>query len=410
MKSDIDRLLRERDLDAFIVFGGEEFNAARYYLSSGANITHGTIVKARDGEALLVCSGIEYAEAQKSGLPVKTSAELGYFQRLQETENKATEATALLFGDLLREIGVQSGRVGLYGAWQVNKTIALYQLLAAQSQYEFVAESSPTVIETAMLTKDADEIARMKSVARRCNAVMQAAWDFIADLRSEGDCLLDEAGRRVTIGMVKDLVRRELMARGLEDTGMIFAQGADGGSPHSRGQADMPLQIGQAIVFDLFPREQGGGYHHDMTRTWCIGFAPPKVQTAYDMVMEAFDIAVETYGLNKPTHIMQETVQDHFEARGHATSRSDPATLCGYMHSLGHGVGIDIHEAPSLSHLARQDIFQVGNVFSIEPGLYYPERGFGLRVEDLFVIDSAGELVSLTTFRKDLVIPLRNDV
>lgn len=409
MKSDINRLMRERDLDAFIVFGGEEFNSARYYLSNGANITHGTIVKARDGEMLLVCGGIEFAEAQKSGLPVKTSAELGYSDRLKQTENKAVEATALFFGDLLREIGVQGGRIGLYGAWQVNKTIALYQLLAAQSQYEFVAEGSPTVIETAMLTKDAEEIARMKSVAQHSNEVMQAAWDYIAGLRKAGDFLLDSTGRRATIGAVKDLVRRELMARGLEDTGLIFAQGADGGSPHSRGEADMPLQLGQAIVFDLFPRELGGGYHHDMTRTWCIGFAPPEVQTAYDTVMEAFDIAVETYGLNKPTHIMQETVQDHFEAGGHATSRSDPKTLCGYMHSLGHGVGIDIHERPSISHLARKDIFQVGNVFSIEPGLYYPELGFGVRVEDLFVIDGAGELVSLTTFRKDLVIPLRDE-
>ncbi len=409
MKSDINRLLHERDLDAFIVFGGEEFNSARYYLSNGANITHGTIVIARDGETLLVCGGIEFAEAQKSGLPVKTSAELGYNDRLAETEYKAAEATALFFGDLLREIGVQSGRVGLYGAWQVNKAIALYQLLAAQSQYTFVAEGSPTVIETAMLTKDAEEIARMKSVAQRSNAVMQAAWDFIAGLRRDGDFLLDAMGRRATIGAVKDLVRRELMARGLEDTGLIFAQGADGGSPHSRGEADMPLQVGQAIVFDLFPRELGGGYHHDMTRTWCIDFAPPEVQTAYDTVMEAFDIAVEAYGLNKPTHIMQEIVQDHFEARGHATSRSDPKTLCGYMHSLGHGVGIDIHERPSISHLARKDIFQVGNVFSIEPGLYYPEPGFGVRVEDLFVIDGEGQLVSLTTFRKDLVIPLRDE-
>ncbi|MCY4146667.1 MAG: M24 family metallopeptidase [Chloroflexi bacterium] len=409
MKSDINRLMRERDLDAFIVFGGEEFNSARYYLSNGAKITHGTILKARDGEMLLVCGGIEFAEAQKSGLPVKTSAELGYNDRLKQSENSATEATALFFGDLLREIGLRSGRVGLYGAWQVNKTIALYQLLAAQSQYEFVAEGSPTVIETAMLTKDDEEIARMKSVARRCNEVMQAVWDFIASLRRSGDLLIDAAGRRATIGVVKDLARRELMARGLEDTGMIFAQGADGGSPHSRGEADMPLQIGQAIVFDLFPRELGGGYHHDMTRTWCIGFAPPAVQAAYDTVMDAFDIAVETYGLDKPTHIMQEAVQDHFEARGHATSRSAPKTLCGYMHSLGHGVGIDIHERPSISHLARKDTFQIGNVFSIEPGLYYPELGFGMRVEDLFVIDSAGELVSLTTFRKDLVIPLRDE-
>ena len=114
------------------------------------------------------------------------------------------------------------------------------------------------------------------------------------------------------------------MARGLEDTNMIFAQGRDAGFPHSRGEAEMPLTMGQAIVFDLFPRELGGGYHHDMTRTWCIGYAPPELQQDYETVMEAFDISVEAFGLNKPTHLMQEAVLDHFESKGHATTRSKP--------------------------------------------------------------------------------------
>ena len=170
----------------------------------------------------------------------------------------------------------------------------------------------------------------------------------------------------------------------------------------------MPLRLGQAIVFDLFPRELGGGYHHDMTRTWCIGYAPPEVQADYDTVMEAFDIGVEAFGLNKPTHLMQEAVLDHFESKGHATTRTDSATMEGYIHTLGHGVGIEIHERPSISHLRRDEVCQIGNVLTIEPGVYYPERGYGVRVEDLFIVDEHGELVSLTPFRKDLVIPLRH--
>ena len=83
--------------------------------------------------------------------------------------------------------------------------------------------------------------------------------------------------------------------------------------------------------------------------------------------------------------------------------------MAGYVHSLGHGVGIDIHERPSISHLRRDDICQIGNVLTIEPGLYSPERGFGVRIEDLFVVDDKGELVSLTPFHKDLVIPLKRD-
>ena len=408
MKSDFDRLMRERKLDAIIVTGGEEFNTARYYLSGGARITHGTIFKVIDKPALLVCNRMELEEARKSPLEVATDVELGFYDRYKEAEGDGVRATVLHWSDVLTRLDLRAGRIGLYGAWQVNQTIALYQALCAElGQYEFVAEAERTLIEEAMLTKDADEIARMQSVAARANAVMELAWDYIARLRRAGDYLLDAADRRVSIGDVKDLVRRELMARGLEDTDMIFAQGRDAGFPHSRGEADMPLQVGRAIVFDLFPRELGGGYHHDMTRTWCIGYAPPEVQRAYDTVMEAFDISVETFGLNKPTHLMQEAVLDYFERTGHPTTRSDPSTMEGYVHSLGHGVGIDIHERPSISHLRRDDICQVGNILTIEPGLYYPERGFGVRVEDLFVVDENGALVSLTPFRKDLVIPLQ---
>ena len=408
MKADIDRLMRERELDAIIVTGGEEFNSARYYLSNGAQITHGSIFKRRGKTALLVCSRMELEEAQKSGLDVMTDVELGYYDRLEETERDALRATALHWSDILCRLGLSGGRVGLYGAWQINKTIALYRVLLERlPDYEFVVEAKSTLIEAAMLTKDADEISRLRSVAQRANQAMAVAWEAIANLRADGDFLLNDAGERVTIGDIKDLVRRELMARGLEDTNMIFAQGRDAGFPHSRGEADMPLRLGQSIVFDLFPRELGGGYHHDMTRTWCIGYAPPEVQAAYDTVMEAFDVAVEVFGLNKPTHLMQEAVLDHFEAAGHATTRTDSGTMEGYIHSLGHGVGIEIHEGPSISHLRQDDAFQIGNVLTIEPGLYYPERGYGVRVEDLFIIDDNGELVSLTPFRKDLVIPLK---
>ena len=407
MKSDIDRLMRERQLDAIIVTGGEEFNTARYYLSDGARITHGTIFKVAGEPALLVCNRMELEEAAKARIDVLTDVELGFHERYKEAEGDSIRATVLHWSDVLLRFGLKAGRIGLYGAWQVNKTIALYEALKADlAQYEFLAEAENTLIEEAMLTKDEDEIARIRAVAARANAVMALAWGFIAGLRRDGDYLINEDRARVTIGDVKNLVRRELMARGLEDTNMIFAQGRDAGFPHSRGEADMPLRVGQTIVFDLFPRELGGGYHHDMTRTWCIGYAPPEVREAYDTVMEAFDISVEAFGLNKPTHLMQEAVLDHFEKAGHSTTRTHPSTMEGYVHSLGHGVGIDIHERPSISHLRRDEICQIGNVLTIEPGLYYPERGFGVRIEDLFVIDDKGELVSLTPFRKDLVIPV----
>ena len=103
---------------------------------------------------------------------------------------------------------------------------------------------------------------------------------------------------------------------------------------------------------------------------------------------------------------MQEAVQDFFESKGHATSRSNPKTMEGYVHGLGHGLGLIIHERPSISHILRDDVWQVGNVVTIEPGLYYPDKGIGMRIEDMFIVSEKGELISYTPFKKDLVLPL----
>ena len=87
---------------------------------------------------------------------------------------------------------------------------------------------------------------------------------------------------------------------------------------------------------------------------------------------------------------------------------SHPGTQSGYVHGLGHGVGLDIHEQPSLSHAAgNATVLQRGHVVSVEPGLYYPERGFGVRIEDTIAFTEAGELVNLTDFPYDLVVPMK---
>lgn len=409
MKSDLNRLMEARKLDAMIIVGGEEYSAVRDYLTNGSHLVKELILKKRGMEPLLIVGGMELDEARKSGLAIKTYAELGYFDMLKAAEGDPAKASVVFWGKALSTIGVDSGKVGIYGKGDLNYYIALIDMLrAAYPQYQFVGETGLTIFDEAMLTKDADEIARIKSVAQRTNAVLEATWNFIAGHRLAADETVIKAdGTPLTIGEVKRFVMRELMERGLEDTDMIFAQGRDGGYPHSRGEAGQALKAGQAIVFDLFPREMGGGYFHDVTRTWCIGYAPPEVQATYETIMTAFDIAVETYGVGKKTHLMQEAVLNYFESRGHPTSRSHPGTLEGYVHGLGHGVGLNIHERPAITHLRQDDSFMTGNVITIEPGLYYPEKGYGVRVEDSFLVTDQGELVSLTPFRKDLVIPMK---
>lgn len=406
MKSDLDQLMAERSLEAIVVTGEAHDNPPRYYLSGGAHVTGGYIIKKRGDAPVMVVNGMETEEAAKSGLRVLSQDDLGWAELMKEAEGNATKATVAFWGRLIEHFQIPPGKIGVYGAGNIHHYLELMHLLEnAYLEHDFVGEMGMTLFDQAYVTKDADEMLRIRSVAARTSAVLQETWDFIAAHRAEGDQAVAEDGTPLTIGDVKRFVRRALLDRDLEDTDMIFAQGRDGGFPHSRGEADMPLRLGQAIVFDLFPRELGGGYHHDSTRTWSIGYATPEVEQAYRQVMDAFDIAVETFRPGIAASALQEAAQDYFEKLGHPTARSQPGTSVGYVHSLGHGVGLNIHERPSLGHLSK-DTLQPGNVISIEPGLYYPEQRFGIRVEDTFYVSENGELISLTDFHKELVLPL----
>ena len=98
---------------------------------------------------------------------------------------------------------------------------------------------------------------------------------------------------------------------------------------------------------------------------------------------------------------------DYFEAKGHPTARTHPGGHDGYVHSLGHGVGLDIHEEPRLSIAPGNDtLLMPGHVVSVEPGLYYPERGFGVRIEDTIALQADGSVLNLTHFPYDLVVPM----
>lgn len=407
MKSDLDRLMTARNLQALLVFSDHDYCAARDYLTNGARVSGGLIVKPRGSAPVIIANPMEIEEAARSGLKVFYDGD--WAEVFRDLRGDRTSLKVESWEKCFDALGIQPGRIGVYGNGEVSVILELLRELGEKiGKYQFVGELGYSIFDEASTTKDADEIARIKAVSERTSDVLRATWDYIGGHRAVNDILVKDDSTPLTIGDVKRFVRRALLDRELEDTNMIFAQGRDAGFPHSRGEESMALRVGEPIVFDLFPRELGGGYHHDVTRTWCIGHASAPVQEAYEQVMEAFRIAVEAFEEpGQPAHILQDKVLDYFESQGHKTGRSHPNGIEGYVHGLGHGVGLKIHERPKMSHLLKDDKLLNGSVISIEPGLYYPERGFGVRVEDLMLIDEAGELVPLTNFPKTLVLPIR---
>ena len=410
MRSDLDRLMDEYRLDAIVVISDETPNTFRDYLTGRAK-AHGNIFKKRGEQAVIIVSGMEVDEAAKSGLRVMTYHDFDFAPLYNQFGDQPACLRRELFLNFFRKLDIR-GRVGFYGTAAVNNLLP--NLLALT---ESDLEIAPALDEDALAlfsrmyeTKDAAEIAALQDVARLTCEVVRRAWSFLSNHYASGDSIgspvVDERGEPLTIGAVRRFIQAQEAALGLEDSqGFIFAQGRDAGVPHSVGEDSDVLEVGRAIVFDIFPRG-ASGYYHDMTRTWSLGCAAEDVQAAYDDVMVAFRMVMDALRVGEPTSRYQVMVLDYFEGRGHATQRSQPGTMNGYVHSLGHGIGLNVHEAPTFGEKSKH-VLQVGNAFTVEPGLYYPERGYGVRVEDSVYIDESGAVQRLTDFPYDLVVPLR---
>jgi Xaa-Pro aminopeptidase len=159
---------------------------------------------------------------------------------------------------------------------------------------------------------------------------------------------------------------------------------------------------------DIFPGEVGGGYHADMTRTFCMGPAPAPLALLHAQTHEAYRAAAAVLAPGRPCRALQDAACDVLERHGHATRRTNEATQEGYVHNLGHGVGLSVHDPPLLGGPPTNTVLlEPGMVVTVEPGLYYPERGMGCRIEDLFYLRPDGTAENLTPFPCDLEIEPR---
>jgi Xaa-Pro aminopeptidase len=332
---------------------------------------------------------------------------------LQQADGDMLQALALRRQKILVDHGLSGGRIAVYGKTDFSQNFGInMSLMKLMPELEFVGEyRTDSVIQRAMETKDDVEIAHIRQMGAVTTTVVRLVQDYLTsrDVR-EDEVLLKEDGTPLTIADVKGKISLWLAERGAVDVeGVIFSIGRDAGVPHSVGDPKDLITLGKTIVFDIFPAEQGGGYFYDFTRTWSLGYATPEAQALYDQVNEVYNKVVENLDLNANFVDYQRMTCEYFESKGHKTQRTDKALLEGYVHSLGHGVGLNIHERPSsrLADSNSNNILKPGVVITVEPGLYYPEKGMGVRIEDTYWVRPDGKMEMLAEFPYDFVLPMQ---
>ncbi len=413
MRGDLDRLMAERKLDALMVMGNSGGNSVMNYLTGGAHLEGALIVKRRGAPVTLIHGGMERDSAAATGLAlIDRDKRYNPYELLRKHEGNRLAAYVDMYSQVIQDQGL-TGRLGIYGKMDVGEGFTLLNQLADRLDgVELVGEYGQSLFELARSTKDDTELAELAEAGRLTCQVVGEVQAFIQSHRVRDEVVMRADGEPLTIGHVKAFIRRQLQAVGMnEDHGTIFSQGRDAGVPHNSGNLAMPLRLGRSIIFDIFP-QLPSGYFHDMTRTWSLGYATDEVQQAWDQTKQVFDKVMGSLTVGQSCRSYQEMTLDFYESLGHKTVRTHPGTHEGYVHGLGHGIGLDVHEGPNFSHAAGNDtLVQPGHVVTIEPGLYYPDlpdgKGFGVRIEDAVAFNEAGELVWLTDYPYDLVVPMK---
>lgn len=267
-------------------------------------------------------------------------------------QNLWSEAANLL-NDKARKIGFEAEHTS-YALWQENKRKFSY------------AELLPTtnLVEALRLCKDEGELAIMRRAIAIADEAMEAVFKVLRPGLTEQE--------------VADELLHQIKARGASGPSFDFivASGPRGALPHGVA-SEKTLQAGEMVTIDM--GAVYNGYCSDLTRTVCLGKPTAEQQKIYGIVWQAQTAAAEQMRAGLSCQSADQVARDIITEAGYGKY---------FGHGLGHGVGMEIHEAPRVSSLGSGKL-QAGSVVSCEPGIYIPEWG-GVRIEDLLLIEESG--------------------
>ena len=384
------------DRRTLLVIGAPQHDAAAYHLS-GFLAPDPVICIRAAGKKYLAVSALEYGRAEKEA-PVD---ELLSFDELDLTRlarelQSGARAFAGATANLLQKLGAEGSPVTVSPQFGV----AYADELRARG---FNIEVDGRLFADLRRVKTQDEISHVEEVQRALEEACHHATGILEEAEIAGDGTLRWRGETLTSELLRSEIDIELLRRGCAaDEGTITAGGPQAADPHERGSG--PLKAGETIILDIFPRNQKSRYYADMTRTFVKGEPGAELRDMYGAVLEAQEMALSMIKAGVNGRDVHEKVSDILHGRGYKTGKHDqkpgePLTE-GFFHGTGHGVGLEVHEAPRLSTVDEE--LRAGDVVTVEPGLYEPGLG-GVRIEDLVVVTEDGNR-NLTNFPKEFVL------
>jgi Xaa-Pro aminopeptidase len=334
------------------------------------------------GERLMVMSDLEMDRA-RSQAAVDRVVSYSEVERAARAQGVSDPGTIDIVHGILQPAGIKKVLV------PANFSYA-YALRLQQLGYQLELKTGPLFPSRAVKTvEEVHYVEAAQRVTERAVAAAHAALRT-AEIRN-GFIWLN--GEPVTSEWIKKLINVQLMESECVAQHTIVAGGDQACDPHNEGSG--PLPADRSIIFDVFPRSAQTRYFADMSRTVVKGRPSAELKKLYQIVKDAQEEAITKIHDGADGAKIHQGICDRFEAASYQTGVVN-GRMQGYFHGTGHGVGLDIHEAPRISRTGS--LLEEGHIVTVEPGLYYPGLG-AIRIEDMVLVTKDG-CRNLTNFPK----------
>ncbi len=338
------------------------------------------------GKKYMVMSDLEIDRAKKEA-KVDSVLSLTHYKDIAAKKNDDPSKVDVIH-EVFRDFGVKH---------LVMPQGSSFAMVDELRQRDYLVEAGPAPFFQERYQKTKEERKYIEQSQKVVFSTIRMVKDVLKRSRIRNNRLVYK-GKPLSSEGVRNMIDVFLMERGFIAQDTIVSCGKDSVDPHSLGHG--LLRPHSSIIVDVFPKSAKTQYYGDATRTFCKGRAPGGLRRMYATVKKGQEMGLRMVKSGMKGKKIHEAIVDFFTNQGFPT-REQKGRMVGFFHGTGHSIGLEVHEEPARINQSDYRL-RTGNVFSVEPGLYYPAIG-GVRIEDLVYVTKKGCEI-LSSYPKKLEI------
>ncbi len=392
MYEDLDPLMEKYGIDTLLTTGNSFENPNIYWLTgfrSGDEIIY---LKNKGDEPLVTAWLLALERVQKESFITKTHDATDVILKLLHENKVIDDNMDRVYTSLLKE-HFSGGTIGVPDDFPASK------LLMLQKMGYSVKVIQDLVLE-ARARKSQKEVKTIKKAGDATTRAIARVVEMVKNSKIGPNKKLLFKGAPLTVGMIKLALEHFLLDEGAESAeDAIIAVGTKAFDWHYLGGSGDRLKAGVPIIMDVFPRLKLERYIADVTRTVVKGPVSKRIEEMFNAVSAAANASVDALTAGATMDTVNLVCANTLKRHGFDSKRLNPDAKDGMTHGLGHGIGLNVHELPSMYR--RENLFLEGHVMAIEPGVYLKSIG-GVRIENDYVV-TKGKAKQLTTGINDIL-------